>query len=525
VDFDDLVRLALRLLQLDPAFLDRLRQRWPYLLEDEAQDSNRLQERILRLLAGPDGNWVRVGDPNQAIYETFTTANPRYLREFISSRGVLRRDLPNSGRSTLSIITLANHLVDWTMHSHPIAEVRDALQAPPTIEPTPPGDPQPNPPDDPAQVRLVLHNYTPDGEIRAVVDNLERWLPDHPDDTVAVLVSRNERAVKVVEALERRKIEVVQNLLNTSSSTRSSARALRDVLNHLADPGSPRKLAEAYQAWHRSGGGQGSDGNVELLRKCTQVEDFLWPQPGGDWLSSLDLAGEDALAYERLLRFRELARRWQASVLLPVDQALLALAQDMFTETTDLAVAHKMALLLRRASELHPAWRLPDLSEELSVIARNERRFLGFHQDEMGFDPDRYPGKVVVATMHKAKGLEWDRVYLMSVNSYDFPSGDVHDQYISEKWFIRDHLNLEAETLEQLDAIMRTGEYQWYDEGQATLQARLDYVRERLRLLYVGITRARKELVITYNTGRKGELSMAKALAALAEYWAGRVEL
>jgi DNA helicase-2/ATP-dependent DNA helicase PcrA len=525
VDFQDLIRLALEAFSLDERLLERLRRRWPYLLEDEAQDSSQLQEEILRLLAGEAGNWVRVGDPNQAIYETFTTANPRYLREFISSRGVLRRDLPNSGRSTLSIITLANHLVDWTMHSHPIAEVRDALQAPPTIEPTPPGDPQPNPPDDPAQVRLVLHNYTPDGEIRAVVDNLERWLPDHPDDTVAVLVSRNERAVKVVEALERRKIEVVQNLLNTSSSTRSSARALRDVLNHLADPGSPRKLAEAYQAWHRSGGGQGSDGNVELLRKCTQVEDFLWPQPGGDWLSSLDLAGEDALAYERLLRFRELARRWQASVLLPVDQALLALAQDMFTETTDLAVAHKMALLLRRASELHPAWRLPDLSEELSVIARNERRFLGFHQDEMGFDPDRYPGKVVVATMHKAKGLEWDRVYLMSVNSYDFPSGDVHDQYISEKWFIRDHLNLEAETLEQLDAIMRTGEYQWYDEGQATLQARLDYVRERLRLLYVGITRARKELVITYNTGRKGELSMAKALAALAEYWAGRVEL
>ncbi len=140
------------------------------------------------------------------------------------------------------------------MHRHPVKEVRDALHAPPFIEPTPPGDPQPNPPDDPAQVRLVLHNYTPDGEIRAVVDSLERWLPDHPDDTVAVLVSRNDRADKVVDALERRKIEVVPNLLRNTSSTRSSARVLRDVLNHLADPGSPRKLAEAYQAWCRAGG-------------------------------------------------------------------------------------------------------------------------------------------------------------------------------------------------------------------------------------------------------------------------------
>ena len=57
------------------------------------------------------------------------------------------------------------------------------------------------------------------------------------------------------------------------------------------------------------------------------------------------------------------------------------------------------------------------------------------------------PGKVVVSTMHKAKGLEWDRVYLMSVNNYDFPSLQAGDRYISERWFIRSSLNLEAEAL------------------------------------------------------------------------------
>ena len=79
------------------------------------------------------------------------------------------------------------------------------------------------------------------------------------------------------------------------------------------------------------------------------------------------------------------------------------------------------------------------------VVAKNERRFLGFSADDSGFDPSRHKGKVVVATMHKAKGLEWDRVYLMSVNNYDFPSGMANDQYISEKFFIRGGLNLEAE--------------------------------------------------------------------------------
>ncbi len=45
--------------------------------------------------------------------------------------------------------------------------------------------------------------------------------------------------------------------------------------------------------------------------------------------------------------------------------------------------------------------------------------------------------------------------------------------------------------------------------------ARLDYAAERLRLLYVGITRARKELIITWNTGRKGDLQPAVPFIAL----------
>ena len=84
------------------------------------------------------------------------------------------------------------------------------------------------------------------------------------------------------------------------------------------------------------------------------------------------------------------------------------------------------------------------------MIAKNKRRFLGFSEDDSGFDPNRYRGRIVITTMHKAKGLEWDRVYLLSVNNYDFPSGMPYDQYISEKWFIREQLNLEAEALAQL---------------------------------------------------------------------------
>ncbi len=524
VDFDDLIRLALMALELDPEYLERLRRQWPYILEDEAQDSSRLQERILRQLVGPDGNWVRVGDPNQAIYETFTTASPQYLRDFRDELGVARRDLPASGRSTLSIIKLANYLIDWTQKQHPMAQIRDALTEP-HIKPAPPGDPQPNPPDDPAQVKVVGRKFTPAEELGAVVDSLARWLPEHPDETVAVLTPRNRRGFQVTEALKQQGLPYVE-LLRSTLSTREAAGALGNLVNYLADPAVPKKLARVYQVWRREDReDEEAQARVTLvakaLRKCRQVEDFLWPRTGSDWFDLLNLpaeAGDVRDIREQLAEFRQLVRRWQGATLLPIDQLILALAQDLFEEPSDLAVAHKLAVLLRRASDAHPDWRLPELTAELAVIARNERRFLGLAGEDVGFDPDAHKGKVVVATVHKAKGLEWDRVYLMSVNDYNFPSARPHDQFIAEKWFVRDHLNLEAEALSQLEAL-RTGGV--YEEGEATREARFDYAAERLRLLYVGITRARKALIITWNSGRRGDQHPAAPFIALQEFWEG----
>ncbi|MGQ9600878.1 MAG: ATP-dependent helicase [Anaerolineae bacterium] len=530
VDFDDLIRLALRALELDPDFCARLRQRWPYILEDEAQDSSQLQEEILRRLVGPDGNWVRVGDPNQAIYETFTTADPRFLRDFLKQPDVTPITMPDSGRSQPSIIALANYLVDWTVSEHPSEIARNAFRQQ-HIAPTLPGDPQPNPPDDPTAVRLIARKFTPDAEIKAVVESLARWLPDHPDSTVAVLVPRNKRGFEVTRALKAAGIDYVE-LLRSTTSTREVAGVLGNVLRALADPGSPKKLAAAFRAWRRADRNdpelaERTANIAKLLSRCPRVEDYLWPRLDRDWLDSLvgaqcavPLPGAQHAA--PLHEFRDLMRRWQEAVILPIDQLILTLSQDLFREATDLALAHKLAVALRAASDDHPDWRLPELVEELATIARNQRRFLGFDEEDTGFDPDRHRGQVVVATMHKAKGLEWDLVYLMSVNNYDFPAALPHDDYIAEKWFVRDRLNLAEEALAQLQALA-DGQSGQYTEGQATLRARHDYTAERLRLLYVGITRARKELIVTWNTGRpKNPAQPAVPFIALQTWWERR---
>jgi DNA helicase-2/ATP-dependent DNA helicase PcrA len=335
-------------------------------------------------------------------------------------------------------------------------------------------------------------------------------------------VPRNTRGVEVINALKAKNIECLEFLASTSK-TRAAAGALNLLLAYLSDPESSAKLSKVYQVWRRDWREDGEhvglyEHTASLIHKCAELETFLSPGPENDWLESLGEIEAELVSHE-LSEFRINVNRWLNAVMLPIDQLVLTLAQDLFTEPADLALAHKLALVLKQVADDHRDWRLPELASELAVIARNERRFIGFSSDDSGFDPQRHKGKVVVTTMHKAKGLEWDRVYLMSVNNYDFPSNRPNDRFISEKWFARGNLNLEAEALAQLDAALSSGEYDWYTEGVSTLKARVDYVKERLRLLYVGITRAKRDLIVTWNSGRQGNTTPALPFVALQDWW------
>jgi DNA helicase II / ATP-dependent DNA helicase PcrA len=257
--------------------------------------------------------------------------------------------------------------------------------------------------------------------------------------------------------------------------------------------------------------------DASFLRKCKLIENYLAPNPGEDWLAENQTNPE---RFTRLTAFRSLIQKWLKATLLPIDQLILTISQDIFNDIADLALCHKLALLLDLSAQVHPEWGLPNFAAELDLIVKNERKFIGFTSDDTGFDPDEHRGKVVVSTIHKAKGLEWDRVYLMSVNNYDFPSEQKGDQYIGEKYFIRDHLNIEAEALADLKALFSESPVDAFiEDGIATQEARVSYCSERLRLLYVGITRARKELLITYNTGRRNDCKPALPLVELRTFW------
>ncbi|MBX3063146.1 MAG: ATP-dependent helicase [Anaerolineae bacterium] len=522
VDFDDLVRLALLALNTDKDYLARLQNRWQYILEDEAQDSSKLQEKMLRLLSAGK-NWVRVGDPNQAINTTFTTANPQFLRDFLEEDGVKSYTLAEAGRSAEPIIDLANRLLHWAVRKHPVDELRNAFYAQ-DIVPTAADDAQANPSGDESRVHITYEpgkEITPEQELKIVANSLEKWLHDESNATrtCAVLVPDNSRGFKLAEALRERGL-LYEELLRSTTSTRDAAEALYAVLTYLASPTDYGKLAALYRDlwWVRNLAENGGttdmlDAAMSALSKNRTVESFLFPADIDSPFDALDLITESGELLDDLENFRQRVRRWLTAISLPIDQLVLTIGQDIFNLPTDIALTYKIAQLLRGMANSNPDWRLSQFAEELKLISQNQRRFIGFDDADQGYRPAT--GRVTIATMHAAKGLEWDRVYLMAVNNYSFPSAQEYDRYISERWYLRRSLNLEVEVLAQLEAI---SEDKPYFEGQASIQARIDYSAERLRLLYVGITRAMRELVITWNTGRgRQKSSPALPLVVLAE--------
>lgn len=508
VDFQDLIRLALQALETDADFLRELRHRWPVILEDEAQDSSKLQEEILRILVGNDGNWVRVGDPNQAIYETFTTASPEFLRRFLNETGVTARELPESGRSAPAIISLANCLITWSGR-HPVESLRRRRPLTgPLIQPLAEG----NPSNVPANIRVLVDKKMKSDEERDfIARELAGWLPSNRLSTVAILVPSNKSGAEMSQVLRQYELPFIE-ILQTTTSTRQVAGALYRLLNLLATPTDSGALSEAYVCWRRD---ERESPLVReaaaLLRRIQQVEQFTAPIDL-DWLREIEASGAGLKHLESLHGYRDRLRTWQRGTLLPIDQLILMLAGDLFSSAGEIATANSIALHLNSLKLAAPETELIDFVNELKAIAQNKRKFIGLTEDDEQFDPSRYPGQVVVMTQHGSKGLEWDRVYLTSVNNYDFPSVDAFDRYRGEPYFGRDSLNIAAESMAQLKSLI-TGEE--YREGGATLESRIEYAAERLRLLYVGITRARRELIITWNTGREGDLRPARPLHAL----------
>ncbi len=516
LDYDDLIWLAADRLEREPEVAGMLRERWPTVLEDEAQDSVPLQEVLLESLTGPDGNWVRVGDPNQAITSTFTAAHPRFFNAFIDRSDVVDRPLPNSGRSAPLIMGAANRVLDWTIDKHPVPEVRENTFRRQAILATPPGDAQRNPPDSDAELRIRVYRHRDEDELPAVAGMAAKYVEEHPEQTVAILVPTNLMGFQIADHLDLLKAPY-DNLLRGSGREREVAAVIYPILALLADPLSSKALLEAHAglyALHDSfgfhpaiAGSLESVDHFETLLRSIRPETLLFPEGGILPETALPDGIASAAEIAQMETLAAFLRRMFALRSLPIDDLALALADNLFqvdrpvqaadvddpqtSHELDLAIAYQIAGQLRQWREAQPEWRLPELVAQLQMVALGQRSLRLAPANEAGFEPA--PGRISLATQHGSKGLEWDAVFLAAVDSRWFP-GSLEAPFQNRTEYLGE--DLLAEAAAQLRFLM-SGESGVYPGHSATDSARIELISERLRLLYVGITRARRYLHIS----------------------------
>jgi ATP-dependent DNA helicase Rep len=111
VDFDDLIGLPVRLLEKQEPIARKWRDKLTHVLIDEYQDTNAAQYRLLKLLTGPEGAFTAVGDDDQSIYgwRGATLDNLRQLPQDYPRLKVIK--LEQNYRSTNAILRAANQLI------------------------------------------------------------------------------------------------------------------------------------------------------------------------------------------------------------------------------------------------------------------------------------------------------------------------------------------------------------------------------------------------------------------------------
>jgi len=119
VDFDDLIRLPVAVLQQDEEARPAWRERIRYLLVDECQDTNATQYAFLKLLAGERGAFTCVGDDDQSIY-AWRGADPGNLDKLSQDYPKLHViKLEQNYRCAQRVLRAANALIAHNPHAHP----------------------------------------------------------------------------------------------------------------------------------------------------------------------------------------------------------------------------------------------------------------------------------------------------------------------------------------------------------------------------------------------------------------------
>ncbi|WP_244635802.1 ATP-dependent helicase [Chthonobacter albigriseus] len=428
-DFGDLLLETLSVLRDNPDVLAEYHRRFKFILVDEYQDTNVVQYLWLRLLAQGSRNICCVGDDDQSIYGWRGAEVDnilRYERDFPGAK-VIR--LERNYRSTSHILAAASHLI-----AHNEARLGKTLFTDAD------GDP-----DDP-KVR-VASAWDSEEEARSIGEEIERFQRKGTGlDDIAILV----RASFQMREFEERFITMGLPYRVIGGPRFYERQEIRDALAYLrivSQLGDDLAFERIINTPRRGIG----DTTVRVLHEYARANQVPLTQALRELIATEEFKGKTRLA---LRDFIDSVDRWrgQLDAMKHTDLAELILEESGYTE------------MWQNDRSADAPGRLENLKELIRAMDGFDTMGGFLEHISLVMDRDAADGneeKVSVMTLHSAKGLEFDTVFLPGWEEGLFP----HQRALDEG-------------------------------GRSGLE-------EERRLAYVGITRAKKRCLIWFAANRR----------------------
>jgi len=437
LDFDDLLVRTVNLLELSEEARERWRRTFRHVLVDEYQDTNHAQYRLLRLLVAGHGNLMVVGDEDQSIYG-FRHADIRNILDF-------ERDFPEAEtvkleqnyRSTQTILTAANAVVERNRERRPKRLWTEVAGG------------------EPVRLSELTDEHE---EARWVAGEIERLAEEDgvSREDVAVFYRTNAMSRVLEDTLNRFDLPY-QVIGGTKFYERAEVKDALAYLSLLANPADQVSFARVVNSPRR---GIGATSQARLASHANTTGLPIWEVAE----RVEEVPGMSAAAIKAVSRFHEtmegLRERAEESgpvaglleAVLNATGYLRALAAERTIEAE--GRAENLEALIAGAEEFD----LERESEGDSEVTPLEEYLqqISLYTEQDGLRAEE--SLITLMTLHNAKGLEYDTVFIVGCEDGAFP-----------------HMRALEEGSEE----------------------------EERRLCYVGITRARRRLYMTWARERR----------------------
>ena len=485
LDYDDMLILAYKALSIDEDLKIKYQNKYQYVFEDECQDSNEIQGKIIGLICEEHNNLVRVGDINQSITGTFSSSDPKFFKEFIEDSDYCYR-MDMSNRSSKDIINLANELTRYvTQNLQP--ECRDALEQM-DIKTVPKNKGyKENPKPDKYQISYKYYK-TFDKEIEQTVKFVRNIHKRYPDKSIGILVPYNDHINLVAKELIKEDLEF-EELGPNSLRKRRIIDNIAIIIDFILNCDEKEKLIEVLdKVYIKTDNKEGKKDFLQLLREIDlTVEELLYDE---ECTKELIIDTESDL-YESFLFGLKNLKNIIEYPLTRIDKLILFIGNSMMMEDEERAIVDYLGFYVKYLLAENNSMNLQQIYNLLSD--RKNRVFsyiIEVVSEINGYEA--LPGSITVCNYHKSKGLEWDCVFLLGMTQFNFPD-NIYEKFQCDKWYLKEkYKNPESNIKAEIDFMLHGEVTKNYAK-----EIKENLIKEKIRLLYVGITRAKEMLILS----------------------------